>query len=102
MLVLLFNMVPPTASTNNPNVQKDYAELPGMGKAFWDGLPHTNFIEVFFDVLSNSLGSVSENGNTLLQTVLTNDAGGVGPLANPHYNVASALSFHVRLVQRKV
>ena len=77
-------------ATDNPNVQKDYAELPAMGKTFWDGLPSPDFMESFFNVLSSSLGSISENGSTLLATALRRDAGGIGMQANPHFNVATA------------
>jgi hypothetical protein len=73
-----------------PNVQKDYAELPAMGKACWDGIPYTEFNDEWFEPLKMALGMVSENGYTLLATCYTNDAGGVGPLANPHYNAANA------------
>ena len=86
---VLFNMVLSTAVAVNPNVQKDYAELPAMGRASWDGIPSTTFIEKFFEPLCMALGSVSENANTLLSTAYTSDAGGVGPRANPHYNAAS-------------
>ena len=46
---VLFNMVLSTAVAVNPNVQKDYAELPAMGRASWDGIPSTTFIEKFFE-----------------------------------------------------
>ena len=88
--VALFNMVLSTAVAVNPNVQKDYAELPAMGKASWNGIPSTDFLEKFFEPLCMALGSVSENANTLLATAYTNDAGGIGPRANPHYNAVSA------------
>ena len=61
--VAIFNMVLSTAVAVNPNVQKDYAELPAMGKASWNGIPSTDFLEKFFEPLCMALGSVSENAN---------------------------------------
>ena len=90
LVIYFLNMVPPAKSMNNPNVQKDYAELPAMGKASWDGIPMLEFTEKFFDPLCMALGSVSENGATLLSAAFGNDPGGRGPQADPHFNVASA------------
>ena len=51
LVIYFLNMVPPAKSMNNPNVQKDYAELPAMGKASWDGIPMLEFTEKFFDAV---------------------------------------------------
>ena len=59
-------------------------------KIIFDGTPDPNFLEVFYDRLTAALGSISDNGNTLLQACNRNDAGGTGVLANPHFIVANA------------
>jgi hypothetical protein len=89
-VALLFNMVPPVGATANPNIQKDYDVIPSMGKLIWNGIPNPEFIRKFFNPLMNGLGSISENGSTMLATALGNDAAGIGPRAMPHWNLASA------------
>jgi hypothetical protein len=88
LLAFTFNMVPPVGAS--PNLQKDYNELPAMGKSFWDGLPSIDFIEDFYNPLIMALGAISENGSTLRATALTNDVAGIGPGANPNFAAANA------------
>ena len=93
MLVLVFLMSNVSfvfSMNSNGNNGKEYAELPAMGNARWNGIPSPEFNEQFFDYLQMALGSVSENGNTLLITAMGNDAAGVGPLANPPFIAATA------------
>ena len=82
--ILLFNMVPPVVSMPG---YYDYDRLPPMhdgqdNKLMWDGIPSPYFMESFYQPLQNALGSVAENGHTLLVTAFDNDAGGLalGPL----------------------
>ena len=67
VVALFLNMVPPVDGVN-PNVQKDYDDLPAMGRNIWDGIPSPMFVITFFEPLLNAIGSVSENGATLLTT----------------------------------
>jgi hypothetical protein len=90
VIVLYLNMVPPVDGVN-PNVQKDYDDLPAMGKNIWDGIPTPMFIISFFEPLLNAIGSVSENGATLLMTYHGIDPGGSQPGANPHFAVANGV-----------
>ena len=89
VVALFLNMVPPVDGVN-PNVQKDYDDLPAMGRNIWDGIPSPMFVITFFEPLLNAIGSVSENGATLLTTYYGTDPGGSQVGANPHYAVASA------------
>ena len=87
LCILCLDMVPSVVGVN-PNVQKDYDELPAMGNIKWDGVPTPYFIEHFYDPLMNALGAVSENGATLLLTAMGIDPGGRAIGANPIYAVA--------------
>ena len=78
--ILLFNMVPPVVSMPG---YYDYDRLPPMhdgqdNKLMWDGIPSPYFMESFYQPLQNALGSVADNGHTLLTTAFDNDAGGLG------------------------
>ena len=69
--ILLFNMVPPVVSMPG---YYDYDRLPPMhdgqdNKLMWDGIPSPYFVESFYQPLQNALGSVAENGHTLLPPV---------------------------------
>ena len=88
VLCILFLHMVPSVDGVNPNVQKDYDELPAMGNIKWDGIPSPYFMEQFYDPLMNALGSVSENGATLFMTALGIDPGGTAPGANPIYAMA--------------
>ena len=89
-----FVMVPPVVSAMDPLRDGKYDYLPAMHEAgkkiIWDCIPIPTFDEDFYDRLSAALGALSDNGNTLLQTVNHNDAGGTGVAANPHFIVANA------------
>ena len=89
-----FVMVPPVVSAVDPLSDGKYDYLPAMYEAgkkiIWDGVPIPTLDEDFYDRLSAALGAISDNGNTLLQAVNRNDAGGTGVAANPHFIVANA------------
>ena len=93
LTTLWFVMVLPVRGMD-PLKDGKYDYLPGMHEAgkkiIFDGTPTPYFLEVFYDRLTASLGSISDTGNTLLQTCNNNDAGGTGVLANPHFIVANA------------
>ena len=93
LTTLWFVMVLPVIGMD-PLKDGKYDFLPAMHEAgkkiIFDGTPDPNFLEVFYDRLTAALGSISDNGNTLLQACNRNDAGGTGVLANPHFIVANA------------
>ena len=55
-----------------PNMQRDWDFLPGMKR--WNGVPFHDFIRVWWVALCIALGSISQDGNTLLQTAEGTDA----------------------------
>jgi hypothetical protein len=55
-----------------PNMQRDWDFLPGMKK--WDGIPFHDFLRVWWVALCVALGSISQDGVTLLQTADGTDA----------------------------
>ena len=58
-------MLPVTESVN-PNMQKDYDKLEGVSK--WDGIPFNDFTRVWVRTLRVALGSIAQDGWTLVQT----------------------------------
>ena len=54
-----------------PNTQRDYDYLPGMKR--WNGVPHYDFILIWWVALCFALGSISQDGVTLLETAEGND-----------------------------
>ena len=83
LTTIWFVMVLPVIAPMDPLKDGKYDYLPAMHEAgkkiIWDGIPIPTFDEDFYDRLSSALGAISDNGNTLLQAVNRNDAGGVGP-----------------------
>ena len=66
----------------NPNMQKDYDVLPGM--KMWDGKPYYEFRTTWWLALIGALGSIFQEGWTLIQTANGVDVGGPnGPVAAP-------------------
>ena len=66
----------------NPNTQKDYDILPGM--KMWDGKPYYEFRTTWWLALIGALGSIFQEGWTLIQTANGVDVGGpAGPVAAP-------------------
>ena len=58
----------------NPNMQFSVTDLPGVQT--WDGVPHNDFRDEWFQTLQHSLGSLQQDGYTLLQTASDIDLGG--------------------------
>ena len=63
----------PRPSDFTANLQEKWDFLPGMQK--WDGIPHHDFLKVWFAALIVALGSVVQAGYTLLECAEENDAG---------------------------
>ena len=88
--ILISDMASPmrvhAVGPTNPNIDPHYGRIPALDqkRIIWDGIPRPDFEEVFFEYLMHGLGTISENGYTLLTTAFGNDAGGFGPLANPN------------------
>merc|ERR1711995_252268 len=70
MLVLSFV---PLVVAPNPNQQKDYDVLPGMEK--WNGIPFHDFALTWWIALGVALGSIAQDGWTLMQTAQGVDQG---------------------------
>ena len=87
--ILISDMASPmrvhAVGPTNPNIDPHYGRIPALDqkRIIWDGIPRPDFEEVFFEYLMYGLGTISENGYTLLTTAFGNDAGGFGPLAIP-------------------
>ena len=74
------------ADSVNPNLQKDYTVLPGM--KIWNGVPYHDFRRVWFATLIVALGSIFQEGWTLIQVARDQDLGGPavgGTPAQQHY-----------------
>ena len=76
VLVLTTFLTP--AEAVNANLQKDYTVLPGM--KVWNGVPYHDFRRVWFAALIVALGSIFQEGWTLIQVARDQDLGGP---ANP-------------------
>ena len=70
--IILLTIIP-GVSAPDPNTRNDYDYLAGV--PVWDGLPRHDFLRVWFVALGVALGSVVQDGYTLLQTAEENDAG---------------------------
>ena len=60
----------------NPNQVRDYDVLPGMRR--WNGIPFNEFSSTWWIALCTALGSIAQDGWTLLQTATGGDAGAPG------------------------
>ena len=63
----------PRASDLMPNIQKDWDFLPGVKR--WNGHPYHDFLRIWFLALCVALGSIVQDGNTLLSCAEGNDEG---------------------------
>ena len=70
----------PSVTAPNPNQQKDYDVLPGMKR--WNGIPFHDFATTWWIALGVALGSIAQDGWTLLQTANSQDAGAPGQGGN--------------------
>ena len=57
----------------NPNLQTGYTILPGM--EIWNGVPYHDFRRVWFATLIVALGSIFQEGWTLIQVARDEDLG---------------------------
>ena len=71
-LTLLMCMQP--AAGVNPNMQRDFTTLPGM--KMWNGIPYHDFRRAWFSALIVALGSIFQEGWTLIQVARDQDVGG--------------------------
>ena len=67
LLLIIFTY----ATAPNPNIQEGVTDLPQV--KIWDGLPYHEFRAEWYQTLKNALGSVAQDGWTLLQTALNLD-----------------------------
>lgn len=63
----------PSTSALYPHIHKDWDFLPGVRR--WDGIPRYDFLLVWFMALGVALGSVMQDGNSLLQCAKGEDEG---------------------------
>ena len=56
-----------------PNVQKEWDFQPGVKR--WNGHPYHGFLRIWFLALCVALGSIVQDGNTLLSCAQGNDEG---------------------------
>lgn len=63
----------PTASDQYPNMIKDWDFLPGMKR--WNGQPFYDFIRIWWVALTVALGTIVQDGNTLLSAAEGTDEG---------------------------
>jgi hypothetical protein len=73
---------------NNPNVHENWNQIPALTeqKFSWNGEPCVDFIEKVYYPLKMGLGSLNQNGWTLLATCERRAAGSDGPRAPPLQN----------------
>ena len=69
------------APSNQVNQQQDWDKLSGMRA--WDGIPYNDFRRDWFNRLLVSLGSIVQDGWTLLQTARNQDLGSPGNPGTP-------------------
>ena len=62
-----------TACAPNPNIQIGITDLPTVQT--WDGVPSNDFRQEWFQTLQHALGSIAQDGWTLLQTASDLDLG---------------------------
>ena len=81
-IIVCMNVFIGSTEAVNPNMQKDYDVLPGM--KMWDGKPYFEFRTTWWLALIGALGSIFQEGWTLIQTANGVDVGGpMGPVAMP-------------------
>ena len=85
MLFMMFDYV----LAPNPNIQEGVTDLPQVN--IWDGIDllYHEFREEWYQTIKNALGSVAQDGWTLLQTALNTDLGSPGNPCNPTQAVQS-------------
>ena len=71
----------------NPNLQTGYTTLPGM--EIWNGVPYHDFRRVWFATLIVALGSIFQEGWTLIQVARDEDLGGPSNPGTASQNTAS-------------
>ena len=86
---------------NDMNNDSKYNDIPALTKLNfqWNGLPCIDFDERVLNVLNAGLGSISSDGDTLLDTCLQVDAGGV--LGAPPRAAASAKTVQKSMKRNK-
>ena len=77
------------------NKDDKWNELPGL-KGEWDGIAFHEFRWTLWFKISNALGSISQDGWTLLQTANDQDAGGPADIA------AAAAAVPIRAIRPEV
>ena len=85
VLVLTTFLTP--AEAVNANLQKDYTVLPGM--KVWNGVPYHDFRRVWFAALIVALGSIFQEGWTLIQVARDQDLGGPANRGTAGQNASS-------------
>ena len=83
--VLLFFLAPVEGVSSY--IQEDYPTIPGM--TVWNGIPNHDFRHVWFAILMVGLGSIFQDGWTLLQVARDEDLGGPAHPGTPDQNDAS-------------
>ena len=78
----------PLVVAPNPNHVKDYDVLPGMRR--WNGIPFHEFATTWWIALGVALGSIAQDGWTLLQTAQGVDQGAPGQGGNAQQQQQSA------------
>ena len=76
LLLSVFVAVP----APNPNIQEGVTDLPSV--KIWDGIPYHEFRQEWYQTLKSALGSIAQDGWTLLQTANDQDIGGPGNPGN--------------------
>ena len=81
LILLSFFDATHAAPSNQVNQQQDWDKLSGMRA--WDGIPYNEFRLEWFNRLMVSLGSIVQDGWTLLQTARNQDLGSAGNPGTP-------------------
>ena len=84
-MIMLFLAYPILAV--NPNMQSEYTALPGV--EVWNGIPHHDFRRLWYASLIVALGTVFQEGWTLLQCARGNDLGGPNNPGTPAQTIQS-------------
>ena len=82
----------PCEAMPNPNIQEGWTELPNAQT--WDGIPYHDFRVDWYQTIKNSLGSIAQDGWTLLQCALDQDVGGPAVGGNAQQQQQSAARNH--------
>ena len=88
-LVLLLAQFPAVfaAGSEQPKVNTLEYFLPGVTR--WNGVPYTDFRRIWWIALCAALGSISQEGWTLLQTARNQDLGSPGNAGTPNQTIQS-------------